>query len=87
MSLTLSGQGWKAPPLSADAEALKESQALLAKFVAAEAVKRELAKARNDLESYIIDMKEKLETDELIIKVGRVCDACSVLVSRGVWAV
>jgi hypothetical protein len=33
-------------------------------------VKRDTARARNDLESYIISMREKMESDELIAKVG-----------------
>lgn len=33
-------------------------------------VKRETARTRNDLESYIISMREKMESDELIANVG-----------------
>ncbi|KXZ47053.1 hypothetical protein GPECTOR_38g290 [Gonium pectorale] len=66
--LTLGGRGWLSSPLAGDD--FKEAKAVLAKFAAAEAVKRDLAKSRNDLESYIIAMKESLETDELVQKVS-----------------
>lgn len=63
----MGGRGWLFPALSGPVRAA--SKTVLAKFVAAEAVKRDLAKSRNDLESYIIAMKEALETDELMQKV------------------
>ncbi|EFJ52505.1 heat shock protein Hsp70G [Volvox carteri f. nagariensis] len=66
--LKVGGKGWLSPPLS-DSD-LSEAKQVLSKFVAAEARKREVAKARNDLESYIIAMKEALETDELMQKVS-----------------
>eukprot|EP00198_Chlamydomonas_reinhardtii_P001208 XP_001690543.1 ER-located HSP110/SSE-like protein [Chlamydomonas reinhardtii] len=66
--LKVGGRGWLFPALSGPVRAA--SKTVLAKFVAAEAVKRDLAKSRNDLESYIIAMKEALETDELMQKVS-----------------
>ncbi len=67
MPLKVGGRGWLSPPMSS-AE-LDEAQKVLDKFVEAETRKRDVAKSRNDLESYIIAMKEALETDELIQKV------------------
>ncbi|GLI64023.1 hypothetical protein VaNZ11_007184 [Volvox africanus] len=66
--LKVGGRGWLSPPLT-DTD-MSEAKQVLATFVAAETRKREVAKARNDLESYIIAMKEALETDELIQKVS-----------------
>ncbi|KAG2448832.1 hypothetical protein HYH02_006183 [Chlamydomonas schloesseri] len=66
--LKVGGRGWLFPALSGPVRTA--SKAVLAKFVAAEAVKRDIAKSRNDLESYIIAMKESLETDELMQKVS-----------------
>ncbi|GFR42342.1 hypothetical protein Agub_g3033, partial [Astrephomene gubernaculifera] len=66
--LSVGGRGWLSPPLTADQ--LAASRAVLAGWEEAEAVKREVARARNDLESYIIAMKEALETDELVMKVS-----------------
>lgn len=48
-----------------------EARKRMASWVAAEAEKRAIAKARNDLESYVIATKEALETDEAIAKVRR----------------
>ncbi|KAG2432896.1 hypothetical protein HXX76_008627 [Chlamydomonas incerta] len=66
--LKVGGRGWLFPALSGPVRAA--SKAVLDKFVAAEAVKRDVAKSRNDIESYIIAMKEALETDELMQKVS-----------------
>ncbi|GIL71901.1 hypothetical protein Vretimale_636 [Volvox reticuliferus] len=66
--LKVGGRGWLSPSLSNTD--MSEAKQVLATFVAAETRKREVAKARNDLESYIIAMKEALETDELVQKVS-----------------
>ncbi|GIL45761.1 hypothetical protein Vafri_2912 [Volvox africanus] len=66
--LKVGGRGWLSPSLT-DTD-MNEAKQVLATFVAAETRKREVAKARNDLESYIIAMKEALETDELMQKVS-----------------
>mmetsp|Transcript_27424 Transcript_27424/g.69745 ORF Transcript_27424/g.69745 Transcript_27424/m.69745 type:complete len:1029 (-) Transcript_27424:524-3610(-) len=61
---------WPFPYLSADADALAASRKLIAGWVAAETAKRETAAAKNELEAYIIKMKEVLEGgDEKVEKV------------------
>ncbi len=34
-------------------------------------IKRDTARTRNDIESYIISMRDKMESDELLANVGR----------------
>eukprot|EP00775_Hariotina_reticulata_P013787 gene13787-13908_t len=60
--LNVTGAGPRFTPLSGDA--LREAQAHLAAWRAAETVKAATAKAKNDLEAYIISTREKLETEE-----------------------
>lgn len=67
MSLNVSGPGLAHPPLSG--EALELATANVTRWVQAEAVKAATAKAKNDLETYIINTREKLETDELYQQV------------------
>jgi hypothetical protein len=69
VTLNVTGDGPRHAPLSG--EPLKEAQAHLAAWVAAETVKAATAKAKNDLEAYIISTREKLETSEALQQVGR----------------
>eukprot|EP00195_Chlamydomonas_chlamydogama_P003215 CAMPEP_0202919692 /NCGR_PEP_ID=MMETSP1392-20130828/76466_1 /ASSEMBLY_ACC=CAM_ASM_000868 /TAXON_ID=225041 /ORGANISM="Chlamydomonas chlamydogama, Strain SAG 11-48b" /LENGTH=990 /DNA_ID=CAMNT_0049613149 /DNA_START=318 /DNA_END=3290 /DNA_ORIENTATION=+ len=67
VALTIGGPAWFHPSLSgAD---FKLSQSIISAWVKAEAIKRETAAAKNDLESYIIKTREKLETDDRVKKV------------------
>ncbi len=53
---------WSVPPLGG--EASKASRAVVAAWVAAEEAKRQTAAAKNDLESYIIKMTERVQDEE-----------------------
>lgn len=64
----MSGAGPTHAPLAG--EALAAAAAHVAAWQAAEAVKAATAKAKNDLESYIIATRERLETDEAMQQVG-----------------
>lgn len=66
--LSVGGDGWSHPRLAGPG--LSSSQAKLGAWVVAEDIKREVARSRNDLESYIIKMKDNMEGDELLAKVG-----------------
>jgi len=70
VTLNVTGSGPRFAPLSGDI--LKEAQAHLAAWRAAETIKAATAKAKNDLESYIISTREKLETEEALqqVRVG-----------------
>jgi hypothetical protein len=52
------------PPLSPEAK--KASRALLAEYAQREAAKRQVEKARNELESYIVSTRSKLGDDDII---------------------
>jgi hypothetical protein len=65
----VTGEGLRHAPLSG--EPLKQAQAHLAAWVAAETVKAATAKAKNDLEAYIISTREKLETNEALQTVSQ----------------
>ncbi|WIA37837.1 hypothetical protein OEZ86_014693 [Tetradesmus obliquus] len=67
VTLNVTGDGPRHAPLSG--EPLKQAQAHLAAWVAAETVKAATAKAKNDLEAYIIVTREKLETQEALQQV------------------
>uniref|UniRef100_A0A383VU00 Uncharacterized protein n=1 Tax=Tetradesmus obliquus TaxID=3088 RepID=A0A383VU00_TETOB len=67
VTLNVTGDGPRHAPLSG--EPLKQAQAHLAAWVAAETVKAATAKAKNDLEAYIIATREKLETQEALQQV------------------
>lgn len=66
--LSVGGAGWAHPRLGGPG--LSSSQAKLASWVVAEDIKREVARARNELESYIIKMKDVMEGDELLHRVS-----------------
>lgn len=57
------------PPLSG--EAFEAATANVTRWVVAEAIKAATAKAKNDLETYIINMREKLETNEQFMEVRK----------------
>jgi hypothetical protein len=65
-ALKLEG-GFVHAPLSGDT--LTSARLTVATWLVREAAKKATAKAKNDLESYIISMREALETDESIMKV------------------
>ncbi|KAF8058449.1 HSP70-17 [Scenedesmus sp. PABB004] len=67
VSLNVTGPGPRHAPLSGDA--LADATAHVAAWRAAEAVKAATAKAKNDLEAYIIATRERLETDEAVQQV------------------
>ncbi|WIA17622.1 hypothetical protein OEZ85_014432 [Tetradesmus obliquus] len=67
VTLNVTGDGPRHALLSG--EPLKQAQAHLAAWVAAETVKAATAKAKNDLEAYIIATREKLETQEALQQV------------------
>jgi hypoxia up-regulated 1 len=71
VTLNVTGNGPRHAPLSG--ETLKEAKAHIAAWVAAETVKAATAKAKNDLEAYIISTREKLETNEALQQVST-CD-------------
>jgi hypoxia up-regulated 1 len=58
---------WGSPPLEGEARAAAAAQ--IAAWTAAEAAKRAAAAAKNELEAYVIRLKEALETDEQLQKV------------------
>lgn len=62
VNLNVSGPGLVHPPLSGDV--LKAAEGTISAWVRAEKVKAATAKAKNDLETYIINTREKLETNE-----------------------
>jgi hypothetical protein len=49
---------------------LGAAQSNMSAWLRAERIKRDTAKAKNDLEAYIIATREALESDELLQKVG-----------------
>eukprot|EP00879_Flechtneria_rotunda_P024057 GHRR01025481.1.p1 GENE.GHRR01025481.1~~GHRR01025481.1.p1 ORF type:complete len:539 (+),score=222.19 GHRR01025481.1:412-2028(+) len=67
VGLAVSGAGPRHPPLAGDVFAAARSH--IAAWRAAEVVKAATAKAKNDLEAYIISTREKLETDENLRQV------------------
>lgn len=56
------------PPLAG--EVLKLAEANVSTWVVAEKIKAATAKAKNDLETYIINTREKLEVNEQYLEVG-----------------
>ena len=71
VNLNVSGPGLVHPPLSG--EVFKAADANITHWVKAEKVKAATAKAKNDLETYIINTREKLETNEQYQEVGCTC--------------
>lgn len=63
------------PPLAGTP--LAAAQANLTAFVVRETVKRETARSKNDLESYIIATRESLESDDVIAVSAAVAFAAS----------
>jgi hypothetical protein len=80
VTLNITGDGPRHAPLTG--EPLAEAKAHLAAWVAAETVKAATAKAKNDLEAYIISTREKLETNEALQQVGSVTDVLGVINSK-----
>lgn len=68
VNLNVSGPGMVHPPL--DGEVLKAAEANVSNWVVAEKIKAATAKAKNDLETYIINTREKLEVNEQYLEVG-----------------
>lgn len=64
----MSGPGLKHPPLSG--EILEAAEANISQWVRTEKIKAATAKAKNDLETYIINTREKLEVDEFFQQVS-----------------
>jgi hypothetical protein len=62
VALNVSGQGLLHAPLSG--EVFDAAEANVTRWTVAEAVKAATAKAKNDLETYIINTREKLEINE-----------------------
>lgn len=62
LPLTVGGPGWVLGGM--DAAQLKASRAVMAALRARDDAKRDTAKAKNDLEAYIISTKGQLEGDE-----------------------
>jgi len=67
VNLNVSGPGFVHPPLAG--EVLKAAEANVTRWVVAEKVKAATAKAKNDLETYIINTREKLEVNEQYLEV------------------
>lgn len=67
VNLNVSGPGMVHPPL--DGEVLKAAEANVSNWVVAEKIKAATAKAKNDLETYIINTREKLEVNEQYLEV------------------
>ena len=66
VTLNVSG-GWAFDILSG--EALVTARQTIKAWAAAEDIKAENARVKNELEAYIIKTRESLETDELLMKV------------------
>jgi hypothetical protein len=68
VSLNITGPGFRYQ--AAQGDFLAAATANMSALVRTERLKQETAKAKNDVEAYIIKMREEVESDELLQRVS-----------------